>query len=247
MEKAYLLTRTLSAEGCFELVSRRKFISSIGATAVLAGAAGYFGSSYLPLTGSESIDPLWGFTGTTANATPPRAPDYTVTLNIRPRTGIPIPEFFFEPSGLYIKTGQTVKFSADTPHHTVTSFHPLHGRTQRVPDHVPAFSSPLLPVGSYWLYTFQNEGVYDLFCGPHEYFGMVGRVVVGSPTGPGASLVPPPFPLPPEGQLLPPLLTGALVLKDPALDPSNIVSKATVSWDDLNPDSKKLLLAPVTS
>ena len=30
------------------------------------------------------------------------------------------------------------------------------------------------------------EGVYDYFCQPHEIAGMVGRVIVGHPTGPGA-------------------------------------------------------------
>src|SRR2546422_629038 len=30
------------------------------------------------------------------------------------------------------------------------------------------------------------EGVYDYFCLPHEAAGMVGRIVVGRPGGPGA-------------------------------------------------------------
>ncbi len=29
-------------------------------------------------------------------------------------------------------------------------------------------------------------GVYDYFCMPHEAAGMVGRIVVGRPVGPGA-------------------------------------------------------------
>jgi plastocyanin len=28
-------------------------------------------------------------------------------------------------------------------------------------------------------------GVYDYFCTPHEMAGMVGRIIVGEPTGPG--------------------------------------------------------------
>jgi plastocyanin len=223
------------------MVTRRSFIGSVVGALVVGGVGGYLGKDFIgPSTGG--IDPVLGFTGLTLQTKPPRQVDHEVQLNIKPRMPIPIPEFYFEPSGLFIQPGQTVKFSASTPHHTVSSFHPLHGRTPRVPDGVPAFSSPLLPVGSYWLYTFEKEGVYDLFCGPHEYFGMVMRVVVGSATGPGASTVPPPLPLPEEGQLLPPLLTSALVLTDPALNANNIIQKGKVSWDELNPDSKKLML-----
>jgi hypothetical protein len=31
-----------------------------------------------------------------------------------------------------------------------------------------------------------REGVYDYYCLPHEQAGMVGRIVVGQPSGPGA-------------------------------------------------------------
>ena len=34
--------------------------------------------------------------------------------------------------------------------------------------------------------TLTVEGVYDYFCIPHEHAGMVGRIVVGEATGPGA-------------------------------------------------------------
>jgi hypothetical protein len=34
--------------------------------------------------------------------------------------------------------------------------------------------------------TLAVEGVYDYFCLPHEAGGMVGRIVVGRPAGPGA-------------------------------------------------------------
>ncbi|MCU4801813.1 plastocyanin/azurin family copper-binding protein [Halobacteria archaeon HArc-gm2] len=32
---------------------------------------------------------------------------------------------------------------------------------------------------TFWLYRFDETGVYDMLCAPHEIFGMVGRVVVG--------------------------------------------------------------------
>jgi len=31
-----------------------------------------------------------------------------------------------------------------------------------------------------WLYRFDHDGVYDLYCGPHHVLGMVMRVVVGN-------------------------------------------------------------------
>ena len=33
--------------------------------------------------------------------------------------------------------------------------------------------------------TLTVPGVYDYFCAPHEVAGMVGRIVVGQPSGPG--------------------------------------------------------------
>ncbi|HOD35479.1 MAG TPA: plastocyanin/azurin family copper-binding protein [Syntrophales bacterium] len=40
--------------------------------------------------------------------------------------------------------------------------------------------------GSHFEVTLTVEGVYDYFCIPHEMAGMVGRIIVGRPTGPGS-------------------------------------------------------------
>jgi hypothetical protein len=40
--------------------------------------------------------------------------------------------------------------------------------------------------GAHFDVTLTVEGVYDYFCMPHEAAGMVGRIVVGRPSGPGA-------------------------------------------------------------
>lgn len=156
---------------------------------------------------------------------------HEVMLLIRPVEGQPIPEFYFEPSGLYIEPGDTVRFVAATPHHTVTAYHTLQGKQQRVPDGVEPFSSPVLPIGTSWEYTFTIPGVYDLWCAPHEQYGMAMRIVVGEASGPGAE---PPTDFGPEGTF------GAAgsVLLDPALNPANIIAKGRVSWDDISPDSK---------
>jgi len=228
------------------MVSNGVFVGVVVVVAVALGLVGYYAGTMLSGSATPSIDPFLGFVGATPTVSPPKQPAHEVNLLIRPRQGIPIPEFYFEPAGLFIRPGDTVKFSFPTPEHSITAYHPALGFGQRVPDGVPPFSSPVLPVGAYWLYTFQREGVYDLFCGPHQILGMVVRIVVGSATGPGASPVPP-FSLeePAPGQLFAPVLTANLVLSDPALSPQNIIAKGRVSWDDLNPQSKIPLIQPV--
>ncbi|WP_210424033.1 cupredoxin domain-containing protein [Halorussus ruber] len=137
----------------------------------------------------ETVDPVWGFPALSEEASAPTSPQVEVELQIRPRDA-PIPEFVFEPTGVYIESGDTVRFSYESPHHTVTAYHPAFGYQQRVPDEVPPFSSPALPQGGYWLYTFDRPGVYDIHCAPHEIFGHAMRIVVGSPSGPGSDPLP---------------------------------------------------------
>jgi len=190
----------------------------------------------------QQIDPRFGFVGVDGES-PPVEADHSIDLMIRPRENAPIPEFYFEPTGLRIDVGDTVRFELATPHHNVNAYHPAFGYTQRLPDGVPPFSSPILTGGDYWLYTFDAEGVHDIVCAPHELFGMVGRVVVGSPTGPGASPVGE-APAPSE-ESRPPEFTAALVLSDPAMAPDAVADAGSVRWDDLADESKRLLLAAV--
>lgn len=161
---------------------------------------------------------------------------HEVTLNIVPVEGTIIPQFFFEPSGLFIEPGDTVRFIAATPHHTVTAYHGLHGKSHRVPDGVEPFSSPVLSVGTFWEYTFSIPGVYDMWCAPHESYGMAMRLVVGEASGPGAV---PPDDFSPFGTTG---LAGA-VLSDPALDPENIMANGSVAWADISQDIKETLAA----
>jgi plastocyanin len=136
------------------------------------------------------VHPVFGFSALSADVEAPVEPDHEVQALVRPREGAPIPEFYFEPAGLAIEPGDTVKFTMTTPHHNVVAYHPGFGYVQRVPDGVPPFSGPLLPAGGYWLYTFEEEGVYEMNCAPHEVFGMVMRLVVGDVAGPAADPLP---------------------------------------------------------
>lgn len=226
---------------------RRRLLAAVGAaaTATIAGCSGSEGSATpTPTQASpaDSVEPRFGYVGT-AGSSPPVEADHTVDLNIRPRENVEIPEFFFEPTGLAIEPGDTVRFNMATPHHNINAFHPAFGYTQRVPEGTPPYSSPILTAGDYWLYTFENEGVHNIACAPHEVFGMVGSIVVGSPTGPGANPVgeaPAPSP-----QSRHPEFTAGTVLSDPAMDPENIAEQGSVSWSEIADENKQLLLAPV--
>jgi plastocyanin len=139
-------------------------------------------------------------------------------------------DFFFEPTGLHIQPGDIVRFNGTTPEHTVTAYHARQGRQQRVPVGVPPFSSPVLAAGGFWLYAFNEPGVYDLFCAPHEPFGMVMRIVVGEDTEPIVREQEQ------SEQLRPPLEAALAVLKEDELCPNNILKEGTVSWNGLFDD-----------
>jgi len=156
---------------------------------------------------------------------------HEVMMLITPVEGQPIPEFYFEPVGLFIEPGDTVSFIAQSPHHTVTAYHPLHGKPQRVPEGVEPFSSPMVPIGSSWEYTFDVPGVYDVWCGPHESYGMVMRIVVGEASGPAMAT---PDDFGPEGTYG----AAGTILMDAALDANRIVEVLSVSWSEISPESK---------
>lgn len=249
-------SRATSTRSSSRRTTRRRGLAAIGAAAMpaVAGCSGAqdderdsdssndMNDGTTQQTDDSAIDNRFGYVGT-GDDSPPVDPDHTVQLLIRPRDDAPIPEFYFEPTGLAIDVGDTVRFDLATPHHNVNAYHPAFGYTQRVPDSVPAYSSPILSVDEYWLYTFETEGVHNIMCAPHELFGMVGSIVVGSPAGPAANPVGE-APAPTE-ESRPPEFTAGLVLSDPALEPENIVDAGSVSWDDLDPASKELRLAPI--
>lgn len=93
-------------------------------------------------------------------------------------------EVWFDPIGILVQPGQTIRWTNRDPgnSHTVTSYDPsLFDRPRRIPDGAPPWDSDyLLPDESFSL-TLTVPGVYDYYCVPHEHAGMVGRIVVGTP------------------------------------------------------------------
>ena len=255
-------------------LDRRRVIQTLGAGAGLSAFSGIVeahgdedeGDGRIPadslqdgnaLISDHEVHPLYGFSSRVARIAPPVEPDHEVQALIRPREGVPIPEFYFEPTGLFIEPGDTVKFTMATPHHNVVAYHPQFGFQRRVPQVTPPFSSPMLPAGGYWLYTFEKSGVYEMNCAPHEYWGMAMRIVVGEVSGPAADPLPDLCAQPPGGEggggggesegpeLRYPEFTAYTVLTDPAPAPDRIVERGGVSWDDLAAESKRSFLRPV--
>ncbi|MFC5972559.1 plastocyanin/azurin family copper-binding protein [Halomarina salina] len=264
---------------------RRRVLQAfgVGAAATALGSAGVVGARSNQADDGDGLDPNLGFAALTPETDLPVEPDHEVQLLVGPprEQGRPLPEFFYQPTGLAVEPGDVVAFRFTTPGHTVSAYHPYAGRQQRIPDDgdgLAWFSSPYLGGGATWLYRFDTPGVYDYYCGPHEVFGHAGRIVVGDATE--APPVPDPCAPPAEAgesgeggggegenadgaggeegaaseegeggggqELRPPALTSALVLRDPALDPQNIVDSGAVGWEEIAQENKQLFVEFVT-
>jgi plastocyanin len=93
---------------------------------------------------------------------------------------------WFAPYGLAIAPGNTVRFVNRDPgnSHTATAYHPANlDRPRRIPQGAEPWDSGYLLPGETFEVTLTVPGVYDYYCQPHEFGGMVGRMVVGSPDG----------------------------------------------------------------
>ena len=133
---------------------------------------------------ARRIDSVFGYPTTDPGAVPDELePDHEVELHRQFPEDPENPEhpaiFHFAPSGLHVDSGDIVQFTFSDPNHTVTAYHPNHGFQRRVPEGVPAFSAPIVQQDGAWLYRFDQEGLYDVYCGPHEIAGMAMRLVVG--------------------------------------------------------------------
>jgi len=232
---------------------RRSVMKALGVGTVLSLGAGTAAAGH-DQPHPPLIDSHYGYSAPTDEKLPGRLrPDHEVGLHVHEhsltdgdRATMP---FHFAPTGLKVDEGDIVRFDFDTPEHTVTAYHEGQGRQQRVPDDNPPFSSPVINAGGFWLYEFDSPGTYDLFCTPHELFGMVMRIVVGDPSDPDydGTFGPagqPPKPRPPAsrpeltalGVTSWPFPTAAEVLTTDALTVSNIASSGSVSVGDVEAD-----------
>jgi len=95
---------------------------------------------------------------------------------------------WFDPIGLYVEPGTTVRWIVRENVHTTTAYHPRNDHHPlRIPESaVPWDSGYLVHSDDHFDVTLSVPGVYDYYCMPHEAVGMVGRIVVAKPLGPGA-------------------------------------------------------------
>ena len=58
----------------------------------------------------------------------------------------------------------------------------MFDRPLRIPTEAAPWNSDYLLPNESFSVTLTKSGVYDYYCVPHEHAGMVGRIVVGTPT-----------------------------------------------------------------
>lgn len=94
---------------------------------------------------------------------------------------------WFDPIGLFIESGVTVRWILRETVHTTTASHPRNDdHLRRIPERAQPWDSGfLVHPGNHFDVAFKVPGVYDYYCMPHEGAGMVGRIIVGTPLGPG--------------------------------------------------------------
>lgn len=95
---------------------------------------------------------------------------------------------WFRPNGVAVAPGTTIRFINDDKanSHTATAYHPdIDDRQRRIPEAATPWDSDYLGTGATFEVTLDVPGVYDFYCKPHEFAGMVGRIVVGTPDDEG--------------------------------------------------------------
>ena len=108
----------------------------------------------------------------------------------------------FDPHLVWVTKGGTVTWTNESGAHTTTAYHPDVDKPVRIPDDAASWDSGMFSKqGATFEHTFEVAGVYDYFCIPHEFRGMVGSVIVGYPeTQDQPGLAPPQDSLPADAQ-----------------------------------------------
>ncbi|GEO13679.1 plastocyanin/azurin family copper-binding protein [Microvirga aerophila] len=114
----------------------------------------------------------------------PRLPLAAEAVEIRMQGNADGSHVWFDPVGLRVETGQTIRWINLDPgnSHTATAYHPKNfERPLRIPGGAEPWDSDYLLPNETFSITLAVEGVYDFYCVPHEHAGMVGRIIVGQP------------------------------------------------------------------
>ncbi|WP_276257917.1 cupredoxin domain-containing protein [Haloglomus litoreum] len=188
------------------------------------------------------IHPFSGFTvlpGEYGGIERPVSADYTVETHVELADAeAPCGGFMFDPAGLAVRPGETVLFEGVdnlangriAGDHTVTAYAEAFDRQRRIPEAATPFSSPMIGPEVSWLYRFEEPGVYDIYCGPHEELGMVMRVVVGDETATDFGETAMPSEENPDPTPIGPFGAANTVFAN--LDPEAIVENGAIPWSD---------------
>ena len=98
---------------------------------------------------------------------------------------------WFDPIGLVVQPGQTIRWTNKDPGnaHTSTAYHPDNdAHPLRIPQGAQSWNSDYLLPDQSFSVVLTEPGIYDYFCVPHEHAGMVGRIIVAG----GAQPIPAP-------------------------------------------------------
>ncbi len=95
-------------------------------------------------------------------------------------------QYIFDPIGLFVEPGATVTWINESGSHSSTAYTEDNPQSEvrRIPEGAEGWNSEILAEsGAEFTHTFETEGTYDYYCIPHKTLGMVGRIVVGEPSG----------------------------------------------------------------
>jgi plastocyanin len=89
---------------------------------------------------------------------------------------------WFDPIGVRVPSGTTVRWVLDAGAHSTAAYHPSNANhALRIPPTATPWDSGILvQAGQTYDRRLDVPGVYDYYCMPHELAGMVGRILVVS-------------------------------------------------------------------
>jgi plastocyanin len=94
---------------------------------------------------------------------------------------------WFAPVGLWVAPSTIIRWFTppdQTQAHATAAYHPSNlNHPLRIPAGAAPWDSGYVAPGGAFQVQLSVEGVYDYYCRPHEESGMVGRIVVGTPSG----------------------------------------------------------------
>lgn len=123
----------------------------------------------------------------TGLATPAIAHEIDFLTDITMRSDIDGAKVWFDPIGVLVQPGATIRWTIRENVHTATAYHPDNDdHSLRIPKGAESWNSDyLVNPGDAFEVTLTVPGVYDYYCAPHEQGGMVGRIILLDATGPG--------------------------------------------------------------